>query len=90
MPATGIPALIFTFYMVPDPATTPGRPWAQVVFGASVAGVYLVFVIMHIAFGLFFALTVVERPSEGSGCTPRPCGHESRPVPVAYPEPAVP
>jgi enediyne biosynthesis protein E5 len=60
MPATGIEALIFTFYMVPDPATTPERPWAQVVFGASVAAVYLGFVLLHIVFGLFFALTIVS------------------------------
>ena len=60
MPATGIPALIFTFYMVPDPTTTPARLWAQVIFGASVAAVYLVFVTLHIAFGLFFALTIVS------------------------------
>jgi len=59
MPATGIAAMIFTFYMVPDPATTPERPWAQVVFGVSVAAVYLVFMRLHIVFGLFFALTIV-------------------------------
>jgi len=59
MPATGIAAMIFTFYMVPDPATTPERPRAQVVFGASVAAVYLVFMLLHIVFGLFFALTIV-------------------------------
>jgi len=60
MPATGIPAMIYTFYMVPDPATTPSRPWAQVVFGASVAAVYLVLVMLHIVYGLFFALTIVS------------------------------
>jgi hypothetical protein len=59
MPALGVPALIYTFYMVTDPATTPSRPRAQAVFGASVAGVYLVLVVLHVAFGLFFALTVV-------------------------------
>jgi enediyne biosynthesis protein E5 len=60
MPATGIPAMIFAFYMVPDPATTPGRLWAQAVFGFSVAMVYLVFMMLHVVFGLFFALTVVS------------------------------
>jgi len=60
MPATGIPAMIYTFYMVPDPATTPSRPWVQVVFGASVAAVYLGLVVLHIVFGLFFALTIVS------------------------------
>ena len=32
---------------------------AQVAFGAAVAAVYLVLVAIHIAFGLFFALTIV-------------------------------
>ncbi len=60
MLATGIAAMIYTFYMVPDPATTPDRLWAQFVFGASVALVYLLLIILHIAFGLFFALTIVS------------------------------
>jgi hypothetical protein len=60
MPATGVPAWIFTFYMAPDPATTPSRPWAQLLFGASIAGVYFVLMILHIVFGLFFALTIVS------------------------------
>jgi enediyne biosynthesis protein E5 len=60
MPATGVAAWIFTFYMVPDPATTPSRAWAQVVFGASVALVYLALVMLHVVFGLFYALTIVS------------------------------
>jgi hypothetical protein len=59
MPATGVTAWIFTFYMVPDPATTPTRPVRQMLFGASVAGVYLVLMMLHIVFGLFYALTIV-------------------------------
>jgi Na+-translocating ferredoxin:NAD+ oxidoreductase RnfD subunit len=60
MPATGVAAWIFTFYMAPDPATTPSRPWAQILFGASIAGVYLVLMMLHIVFGLFCALTIVS------------------------------
>jgi hypothetical protein len=60
MPATGLTAWIYIFYMVPDPATTPNRPWTQFLFGASVAAVYLVLMILHIVFGLFFALTIVS------------------------------
>lgn len=60
MPVTGIAAAIFSFYMVPDPATTPERVGPQILFGASVAAVYLVFMIMHVVFGLFFALTLVS------------------------------
>jgi hypothetical protein len=56
---TGVAFIVFTFYMVTDPATTPERPWAQVAFGASVAAVYSLFVMSHIVFGLFFALAIV-------------------------------
>jgi hypothetical protein len=58
-PATGPAAVIYAFFMLPDPATTPERLRAQVAFGAGVAAVYLVLVILHVVFGLFFALTIV-------------------------------
>lgn len=56
---TGVAFVLFTFYMVTDPATTPERTWAQVVFGASVAVVYSVLVMAHIVFGLFVSLVIV-------------------------------
>ena len=59
MPVTGPEAWLYIFYMIPDPATTPERTRTQVVFGAAVAAVYLALVVMHVAFGLFFALTIV-------------------------------
>jgi len=58
-PVTGVMAVLYVFFMVPDPATTPVRPLAQVAFGVSVAAVYAVFMMLHIVYGLFFALTVV-------------------------------
>lgn len=58
-PVTGVGAMIYVFFMLPDPATTPVRPWAQAIFGAAVAVVYLVLVVVHVVFGLFFALTIV-------------------------------
>lgn len=59
LPMTGVAFILFTFYMVTDPATTPDAPRAQFVFGASVAIAYGVLVSWHIVFGLFFALTFV-------------------------------
>jgi hypothetical protein len=56
---TGVAFVLFTFYMVTDPATTPERPWAQIAFGASVAFVYSLLVMNHIVFGLFVALVIV-------------------------------
>jgi hypothetical protein len=56
---TGVAFILFTFYMVTDPATTPDRTWAQIVFGASVALVYSLFLMSHVVFGLFMALVIV-------------------------------
>jgi hypothetical protein len=51
--------LLFTFYMVTDPATTPSGWRAQVAFGLSVAAGYGVLMAFHVVFGLFFSLTAV-------------------------------
>jgi hypothetical protein len=56
---TGVAFILFTFYMVTDPATTPERPLAQVAFGASVALVYSLFLMNHVVYGLFMALVIV-------------------------------
>jgi enediyne biosynthesis protein E5 len=56
---TGVAFIVFTFYMVTDPATTPEGRGAQVAFGASVALVYSLLVMSHIVFGLFVALAIV-------------------------------
>ena len=60
LPMTGVAFILFTFYMVTDPATTPERPAAQLAFGAAVAAVYGCLMTLHIVFGLFFALTAVS------------------------------
>lgn len=56
---TGVAFILFTFYMVTDPATSPERPGAQIAFGISVAGVYSVLLGFHVVFGLFAALVIV-------------------------------
>ncbi len=56
---TGVAFILFTFYMVTDPATTPERTGAQIAFGASVALVYSVFLMSHVVYGLFMALVIV-------------------------------
>lgn len=60
VPVTGLAFVLFTYYMVTDPATTPEGTAAQIVFGASVAAVYGLLVSVHIVFGLFFALSIVS------------------------------
>ncbi|MFL5540562.1 MAG: enediyne biosynthesis protein UnbU [Longimicrobiaceae bacterium] len=59
LPMTGVAFILFTFYMVTDPATTPAPPRAQVAFGATVAAAYGVLMTLHVVFGLFFALSLV-------------------------------
>lgn len=59
MPITGVAFVLFTFYMITDPGTTPQRPIDQVCFGLAVAGAYGVLMLCHIVFGFFFALTLV-------------------------------
>lgn len=65
-PMTGVAFVLFTFYMITDPATTPTKPLGQIAFGASVAAVYGMLMISHTVFTLFFALTIV--------CAMRGCG----------------
>lgn len=60
VPMTGLAFVLFTFYMVTDPATTPDKPRDQVAFGAAVASVYGLLVSLHIVFGLFFALSITS------------------------------
>jgi hypothetical protein len=59
LPMTGMAFILYTFYMVTDPATTPNGKLSQIVFGAGVAVTYGLLLLAHIVFGLFFALTIV-------------------------------
>ena len=59
MPMTSAAFIVFTLYMIPDPATTPLKPVRQAFFGFSVAMVYALLQILHLVFGLFFALLIV-------------------------------
>lgn len=59
LPMTGIGFLLFTFYMISDPATTPITTKNQIFFGFSVAAVYGIMMSLHIVFALFIALMIV-------------------------------
>jgi hypothetical protein len=58
-PMTGVAFLLFTFYMVTDPGTTPSTRRGQLIFGAFLGLAYGTFVALHIQFQLFFGLFVV-------------------------------
>jgi Na+-translocating ferredoxin:NAD+ oxidoreductase RnfD subunit len=55
----GVAFVLFTNYMITDPGTTPSAPRDQMLFGLVTALVYGTLVVVHVTFGLFFALTVV-------------------------------
>ena len=59
MPMTSAAFILFTLYMIPDPATTPLKPGRQALFGFAVAMVYGLIQVLHLVFGLFFALLTV-------------------------------
>lgn len=59
-PMTGFAFILFTFYMVTDPATTPERARDQRLFGAGVAAAYGMLMELHVVFGLFFALVAAS------------------------------
>lgn len=59
LPMTGVAFILFTFYMVSDPGTTPTETNAQIYFGAAVAMTYGLLVTFHVVFGIFFSLFIV-------------------------------
>jgi enediyne biosynthesis protein E5 len=58
-PMTGMAFVLFTFYMVSDPGTTPFRVRNQIVFGLSVAAVYGFLDVIHVVYQIFGALFIV-------------------------------
>jgi hypothetical protein len=59
LPMSGVAFLLYTFYMITDPATSPRSVLGQVTFGASVACTYAILMSYHVVYGLFFSLTIV-------------------------------
>jgi enediyne biosynthesis protein E5 len=59
LPMTGFAFILFTFYMITDPATSPSSLASQIGFAAAVAFCYAMFMELHIVFGLFYSLTIV-------------------------------
>jgi hypothetical protein len=97
---TGIAFILFTCYMIADPATTPSKRPAQVAFGFAVGAMYGVLVMFHVVFGLFFALTLVclarglglayeyaySKHAAGLISAARPVPPEAAALPPAMPE----
>ncbi|MDO9460420.1 MAG: enediyne biosynthesis protein UnbU [Alphaproteobacteria bacterium] len=60
MPMTSAAFILFTLYMIPDPATTPLKVGRQILFGAGMAAIYGVLISAHVVFSLFIALFIVS------------------------------
>lgn len=86
LPMTGVAFILYTFYMVTDPATTPQRTGAQIAFGAAAAAMYGILVAAHVVFGLFFALTAVSCLRGAGLCL---VSWARRRMPVGVPAPAI-
>lgn len=59
VPLTGIPLVLFTFYMITDPQTSPSRPLCQVMFGSGIALAYSVLLLLHVQYTIFFSVTAI-------------------------------
>ena len=58
-PMTSAAFMVFTLYMIPDPATTPVKPLRQAFFATAIAVVYGALLVEHVVYGLFIALAIV-------------------------------
>lgn len=58
-PMSGVAFLLYSFYMISDPATTPLKLKNQVLFGSSVAFMYSILVHFDVVFGQFFSLLII-------------------------------
>lgn len=56
---TGVAFVLFSNYMITDPATTPNKGLAKFMFGSAVGAVYGVMMALNIVYTLFFALSLV-------------------------------
>ncbi|MCI0459570.1 MAG: hypothetical protein L0Z62_21690 [Gemmataceae bacterium] len=85
-PMTSAAFILFTLYMIPDPATTPINRWRQIGFGILVASLYGLLQVLHIVFGLFIALAL-SSALRGLGLY---LGEAFRVVRAHEPEPVLP
>jgi len=58
LPVTGVAFIIFCFYMISDPGTTPSSKRGQIIFGLTTAAAYGVLQVANVVYGLFYALMI--------------------------------
>jgi hypothetical protein len=59
VPLSGVAMVLFTFYMITDPQTTPSRLGSQILFGSGIAIAYSVLLILHVQYTMFYSVTVI-------------------------------
>ena len=59
VPMTGPAFVLFTFYMITDPMTSPRSQRGQFIYGGLMALVYGLIMAANIEFGWFFAVTIM-------------------------------
>jgi hypothetical protein len=59
VPLTGIAMVLFTFYMITDPQTSPSRFRSQVFFGSGIALAYSVLLLLHVQYTMFYSVTAI-------------------------------
>jgi hypothetical protein len=60
VPFTSVALILFTLYMIPDPATTPLDKRGQIAFGLAVAFAFGILLVSHVVYTLFVALFIVS------------------------------
>ena len=58
VPMTGIAFFLFSFYMLPDPGTSPMEPRRQIGFGVMTAFLYGALQIFNVVHGIFYSLVL--------------------------------
>jgi hypothetical protein len=58
-PMIGVAFLLFTFYMITDPQTSPSSVRSQIIFGLSLATLYGVLMALHVFYAIFLCLFIL-------------------------------
>jgi enediyne biosynthesis protein E5 len=56
---TGIPLVLFTFYMITDPQTSPTPVRGQIIYGGSIALAYAVLLALQVQYTMFYSVAFV-------------------------------
>jgi len=56
---TGIPMVLFTFYMITDPQTSPSPVRSQIAYGSGIAIAYSILLVLHVQYTMFYSVTAI-------------------------------